>query len=98
MENNKLHCDKGLLIGQNAWDTPVCVPLSAYLNFSHEMDVRLRRLVACWITPRRRSHAAPRSMRRTAASRGVDANLANRGIPPTLGASGVARCSPVARQ
>lgn len=49
MDNNHLHCDKGLLIGHNPWDTPVCVPLSAYLDFSHQMDVRMRRLVACWI-------------------------------------------------
>jgi hypothetical protein len=49
MSNDKLHCEESVLIGRSVWDEPMQVPMSAYLHFSHQMDVRLRRLVACWI-------------------------------------------------
>jgi hypothetical protein len=48
MNDHELTSDPRMLIGSNQWDVPVCVPLSAYLQFTRHMDVQLRRLVACW--------------------------------------------------
>jgi hypothetical protein len=48
MNDNELTIDQSVWIGGSPWDLPLCVALPAYLRFNGQMDVQLRRLIACW--------------------------------------------------
>jgi hypothetical protein len=48
MGSENLHIDDGVLIGHQSWDSPLCVSLPAFRQFTHRMDAQLRQLVARW--------------------------------------------------
>jgi hypothetical protein len=57
MIHNKHSANDNVAIGRDHWDVPLPIRLPAYLNFSHRMDLQLRRLVVRW------SHVASPSTR-----------------------------------
>jgi hypothetical protein len=49
MDNDKPTPKENAMTSRVSRESPICVGLLAYVRFAREMDVQLRRLVACWI-------------------------------------------------